>query len=204
MSLFIIINFLYVYSFKYHSDDDVSSVTSGSNPSASGTQSSPRPHTQGGGSMNYTLPPTSHDPGRISGSRAGSRVGSRGGSQVCDSSDPPLHPSHSTHIGIDPLLRSLEEQETRNDLLHISIDTLKVRMGSSLFNDYNYYPLFTQVSKICFTHLFQRQVEKDYSFYKQSLDEERFRYERLEEQINDFTELHQHEVTNIKQVSIVT
>ena len=37
------------------------------------------------------------------------------------------------------------------------------------------------------------------SFYKQVLEEERYRSERLEEQLNDLTELHQHEVTNIKQ-----
>ena len=34
---------------------------------------------------------------------------------------------------------------------------------------------------------------------KQAIEEERYRSERLEEQINDQTELHQHEVTNIKQ-----
>ena len=40
----------------------------------------------------------------------------------------------------------------------------------------------------------------DYGVFKQAIEEERFRCERLEEQINDLTELHQHEVTNIKQV----
>ena len=46
--------------------------------------------------------------------------------------------------------------------------------------------------------VFQAQLSSQYSFLKQALEEES---ERLEEQINDLTELHQHEVTNIKQVS---
>lgn len=32
------------------------------------------------------------------------------------------------------------------------------------------------------------------------LEEERYRSERLEEQLNDLTELHQNEITNMKQV----
>ena len=43
-------------------------------------------------------------------------------------------------------------------------------------------------------------MTSDYAYLKQALDEERYRYERLEEQINDLTELHQHEITNLKQV----
>ena len=43
-------------------------------------------------------------------------------------------------------------------------------------------------------------MANDYGVFKQAVEEERFRCERLEEQINDLTELHQHEVTNIKQV----
>ena len=39
----------------------------------------------------------------------------------------------------------------------------------------------------------------EHAIFKNMLEEERFRSERLEEQINDLTELHQHEVTNIKQ-----
>lgn len=46
----------------------------------------------------------------------------------------------------------------------------------------------------------QSQMQIDYNFMKQSLEEERYRSDRLEEQINDLTELHQHEVTNLKQV----
>jgi Predicted transmembrane and coiled-coil 2 protein len=50
--------------------------------------------------------------------------------------------------------------------------------------------------------MLQTQLEAENRYYQQALDEERDRCERLEEQINDLTELHQHEVTNIKQVRI--
>jgi len=43
------------------------------------------------------------------------------------------------------------------------------------------------------------QMLDDCRQLKQAIEEERYRSERLEEQINDQTELHQHEVTNIKQ-----
>ena len=46
----------------------------------------------------------------------------------------------------------------------------------------------------------QKQVAEEYAMLKQAMEEERFRSEQLEEQINDLTELHQHEITNIKQV----
>ncbi|XP_077565250.1 transmembrane and coiled-coil domain protein 3-like isoform X2 [Stigmatopora nigra] len=40
---------------------------------------------------------------------------------------------------------------------------------------------------------------RDYGYFTQVLQEERYRYERLEEQLNDLTELHQHETGNLKQ-----
>ncbi|KAM6437276.1 transmembrane and coiled-coil domain protein 3 isoform 1-T1 [Liasis olivaceus] len=43
------------------------------------------------------------------------------------------------------------------------------------------------------------QFKRDYSFISQTLQEERFRYERLEDQLNDLTDLHQHETANLKQ-----
>ncbi|KAK7916679.1 hypothetical protein WMY93_012440 [Mugilogobius chulae] len=43
------------------------------------------------------------------------------------------------------------------------------------------------------------QLQNDYSYMTQCLQEERYRYERLEEQLNDLTELHQNEMTNLKQ-----
>uniref|UniRef100_A0A674AVX0 Transmembrane and coiled-coil domain family 3 n=2 Tax=Salmo trutta TaxID=8032 RepID=A0A674AVX0_SALTR len=43
------------------------------------------------------------------------------------------------------------------------------------------------------------QFKSDYSFITQTLQEERYRFERLEDQLNDLTELHQHETSNLKQ-----
>ncbi|KAM4618609.1 transmembrane and coiled-coil domain protein 3-like [Polymixia lowei] len=43
------------------------------------------------------------------------------------------------------------------------------------------------------------QFKRDYAIINQSLQEERYRYERLEDQLNDLTELHQHETANLKQ-----
>ncbi|XP_058804689.1 transmembrane and coiled-coil domains protein 2 isoform X2 [Phymastichus coffea] len=44
-----------------------------------------------------------------------------------------------------------------------------------------------------------KTVQQEVSYLSQALQEERFRCERLEEQINDLTELHQNEVENLKQ-----
>ncbi|KAM6977280.1 transmembrane and coiled-coil domains protein 1 isoform 2-T2 [Aplochiton taeniatus] len=41
--------------------------------------------------------------------------------------------------------------------------------------------------------------QRDYTVNMQALQEERFRCERLEEQLNDLTELHQNEILNLKQ-----
>uniref|UniRef100_A0A8C2SZ12 Transmembrane and coiled-coil domain family 3 n=3 Tax=Coturnix japonica TaxID=93934 RepID=A0A8C2SZ12_COTJA len=43
------------------------------------------------------------------------------------------------------------------------------------------------------------QFKRDYGFISQMLQEERYRYERLEDQLNDLTDLHQHETANLKQ-----
>ncbi|XP_022062332.1 transmembrane and coiled-coil domain protein 3-like [Acanthochromis polyacanthus] len=43
------------------------------------------------------------------------------------------------------------------------------------------------------------QFKRDYGIISQTLQEERYRYERLEDQLNDLTELHQHEMVNLKQ-----
>ncbi|KAG7219965.1 hypothetical protein INR49_018478, partial [Caranx melampygus] len=45
------------------------------------------------------------------------------------------------------------------------------------------------------------QFKRDYSYFTQVLQEERYRYERLEDQLNDLTELHQHE-TNKKSFAL--
>ncbi|XP_063052858.1 transmembrane and coiled-coil domain protein 3-like isoform X2 [Engraulis encrasicolus] len=46
----------------------------------------------------------------------------------------------------------------------------------------------------------KERFKTDYSFLTETLQEERYRYERLEDQLNDLTELHQHEMANLKQV----
>ncbi|XP_029909221.1 transmembrane and coiled-coil domain protein 3-like isoform X2 [Myripristis murdjan] len=43
------------------------------------------------------------------------------------------------------------------------------------------------------------QFKREYGIISQTLQEERYRYERLEDQLNDLTELHQHEMSNLKQ-----
>ncbi|XP_076355997.1 transmembrane and coiled-coil domains protein 2-like isoform X2 [Tachypleus tridentatus] len=43
------------------------------------------------------------------------------------------------------------------------------------------------------------QLQQECSFFTQALLEERYRYERLEEQMNDLIELHQNEIENLKQ-----
>ncbi|XP_031169244.1 transmembrane and coiled-coil domain protein 3 isoform X1 [Sander lucioperca] len=43
------------------------------------------------------------------------------------------------------------------------------------------------------------QFKRDYSYFTQMMQEEKYRYERLEDQLNDLTELHQHETCNLKQ-----
>uniref|UniRef100_A0A8C7Y3M2 Transmembrane and coiled-coil domain family 3 n=1 Tax=Oryzias sinensis TaxID=183150 RepID=A0A8C7Y3M2_9TELE len=45
----------------------------------------------------------------------------------------------------------------------------------------------------------KEQFKRQYNIISQTLQEERYRYERLEDQLNDLTELHQHEMTNLKQ-----
>uniref|UniRef100_A0A3B4Z5G4 Transmembrane and coiled-coil domain family 3 n=1 Tax=Stegastes partitus TaxID=144197 RepID=A0A3B4Z5G4_9TELE len=43
------------------------------------------------------------------------------------------------------------------------------------------------------------QFKRDYNYFTQVMQEERYRYERLEDQLNDLTELHQNETSNLKQ-----
>ncbi|XP_028307241.1 transmembrane and coiled-coil domain protein 3-like isoform X1 [Gouania willdenowi] len=43
------------------------------------------------------------------------------------------------------------------------------------------------------------QFQREFGIANQNLQEERYRYEHLEDQLNDLTELHQHEMANLKQ-----
>ncbi|EEC13275.1 transmembrane and coiled-coil domains protein, putative, partial [Ixodes scapularis] len=45
----------------------------------------------------------------------------------------------------------------------------------------------------------KNQMHHECSYFSQALQEERYRYERLEEQMNDLIELHQNEIENLKQ-----
>ncbi|KAM4554291.1 transmembrane and coiled-coil domain protein 3-like [Fundulus diaphanus] len=45
----------------------------------------------------------------------------------------------------------------------------------------------------------KEQFKREYSILSQTLQEEKYRYENLEDQLNDLTELHQNEMTNLKQ-----
>ena len=47
----------------------------------------------------------------------------------------------------------------------------------------------------------QSEIQEQFTQLNRNLEDERYRRERLEEQINDLTELHQNEVPNIRQVS---
>ncbi|KAM5182112.1 transmembrane and coiled-coil domains protein 2 isoform 1-T1 [Mantella aurantiaca] len=76
---------------------------------------------------------------------------------------------HGHHGGFDAILEELCEIKDGQSHLEDSIDDLK------------------------------SQLQRDYSYMTQCLQEERYRYERLEEQLNDLTELHQNEMTLLKQ-----
>ncbi|XP_027898347.1 transmembrane and coiled-coil domain protein 3-like isoform X2 [Xiphophorus couchianus] len=45
----------------------------------------------------------------------------------------------------------------------------------------------------------KEQFKREYGILSQTLQEERYRYEHLEDQLNDLTELHQNEMANLKQ-----
>lgn len=58
-----------------------------------------------------------------------------------------------------------------------------------------------QCTNYIYFFLPQSIAQVDFSMLKSQLEDERYHVERLEEQINDLTELHQNEVTNLKQVN---
>ncbi|KAI4890167.1 hypothetical protein NFI96_033014 [Prochilodus magdalenae] len=71
--------------------------------------------------------------------------------------------------GFDALLHEIQELRETQNRLDESFDSLK------------------------------SHYQRDYTIIMQALQEERFRCERLEEQLNDLTELHQNEILNLKQ-----
>lgn len=76
---------------------------------------------------------------------------------------------HAQGLGFDTLLHEIQELRDNQGRLEESFENLK-------------------------TH-----YQRDYSMIMEALQEERFRCERLEEQLNDLTELHQNEILNLKQ-----
>lgn len=76
---------------------------------------------------------------------------------------------HGQSSGFDALFHEIQELRENQSRLDESFESLK-------------------------TH-----YQRDYSVIMQALQEERYRCERLEEQLNDLTELHQNEILNLKQ-----
>ncbi|XP_048879833.1 transmembrane and coiled-coil domains protein 2 isoform X3 [Brienomyrus brachyistius] len=108
-----------------------------------------------------------------SGSAAGSNSGAGGmASLAADTGSPKsgkLDGHHHTHSSWDTLMEELRDIKASQGHLEDAIDDMKT------------------------------QLQSDYSYMTQCLQEERYRYERLEEQLNDLTELHQNEMSNLKQ-----
>uniref|UniRef100_A0A3Q1HNB3 Uncharacterized protein n=1 Tax=Anabas testudineus TaxID=64144 RepID=A0A3Q1HNB3_ANATE len=110
-----------------------------------------------------------------SGSGAGSNSGGAGGGGMLGPTmgsprlDGHHHHHHHMHSSWDSLLEGLQEIKASQAHMEDAIEDMK------------------------------GQLQSDYSYMTQCLQEERYRYERLEEQLNDLTELHQNEMTNLKQ-----
>ncbi|XP_021364281.1 transmembrane and coiled-coil domains protein 1-like isoform X3 [Mizuhopecten yessoensis] len=81
-----------------------------------------------------------------------------------------------TQASLDPFVTELKGLHDSNALLHETLHCL--------IKDFKVYRVDTQ---------------SDLTMVKTYLEEERYRSERLEEQMNDMTELHQNEVTNLRQ-----
>uniref|UniRef100_A0A8C6WMA9 Transmembrane and coiled-coil domain family 2 n=1 Tax=Neogobius melanostomus TaxID=47308 RepID=A0A8C6WMA9_9GOBI len=109
-----------------------------------------------------------------SGSAAGSNSGGAGGGLLGPAMGSPRldghhHHHHHMHSSWESLLEGLQEIKAGQAHMEDAIEDMK------------------------------GQLQSDYSYMTQCLQEERYRYERLEEQLNDLTELHQNEMTNLKQ-----
>ncbi|XP_029989222.1 transmembrane and coiled-coil domains protein 2 [Sphaeramia orbicularis] len=111
--------------------------------------------------------------GSAAGSNSGGAGGGGGGILGPTMGSPRLdghhHHHHHMHSSWDSLLEGLQEIKASQAHMEDAIEDMK------------------------------GQLQSDYSYMTQCLQEERYRYERLEEQLNDLTELHQNEMTNLKQ-----
>ncbi|XP_077190817.1 transmembrane and coiled-coil domains protein 2 isoform X1 [Paroedura picta] len=100
---------------------------------------------------------------------SGSAAGSNSGAGPAGLGSPKSNTLDSHHYNFDTILEELREIKDIQSHLEDSMEDLKA------------------------------QLQRDYTYMTQCLQEERYRYERLEEQLNDLTELHQNEMTNLKQ-----
>uniref|UniRef100_A0A8B9PNM4 Transmembrane and coiled-coil domain family 2 n=1 Tax=Apteryx owenii TaxID=8824 RepID=A0A8B9PNM4_APTOW len=100
---------------------------------------------------------------------SGSAGGSNSGAGPGGLGSPKSNTLESHHNNFDTILEELREIKDSQSHLEDSMEDLKA------------------------------QLQRDYTYMTQCLQEERYRYERLEEQLNDLTELHQNEMTNLKQ-----
>ncbi|NWX88138.1 TMCC2 protein, partial [Nothoprocta pentlandii] len=100
---------------------------------------------------------------------SGSAGGSNSGAGPGGLGSPKSNTLDSHHNSFDTILEELREIKESQSHLEDSMEDLKA------------------------------QLQRDYTYMTQCLQEERYRYERLEEQLNDLTELHQNEMTNLKQ-----
>uniref|UniRef100_A0A3Q4GHB3 Transmembrane and coiled-coil domain family 2 n=1 Tax=Neolamprologus brichardi TaxID=32507 RepID=A0A3Q4GHB3_NEOBR len=112
--------------------------------------------------------------GSGAGSNSGGAGGGGGGALLGPTMGSPRldghhHHHHHMHSSWDSLLEGLQEIKASQTHMEDAIEDMK------------------------------GQLQSDYSYMTQCLQEERYRYERLEEQLNDLTELHQNEMTNLKQ-----
>lgn len=76
---------------------------------------------------------------------------------------------HGQALGFDAIFQEMQELQENKGRLEESFESIKAH------------------------------YQRDYTMIMEALQEERFRCERLEEQLNDLTELHQNEILNLKQ-----
>ncbi|GFO01821.1 transmembrane and coiled-coil domains protein [Plakobranchus ocellatus] len=134
-------------SFKYASDDENSSITSGSGPHAGGLLMGSPGHTASGG-------------GHFTSTQAGQQ----------------LQMVTLTPGALEPIMAELKEVKESNR----RVSEVLLRQTEE-FEDHRVH------------------MQNEMSLLRSQLEDERFRVERLEEQLNDLTELHQHEILNLRQ-----
>ncbi|XP_077560703.1 transmembrane and coiled-coil domain protein 3-like isoform X2 [Haemaphysalis longicornis] len=166
---------------KYASDEDSSSLTSESSQLASLSHHPGAAVMGGGGATASPRHPALAPPS--SGADQSSLMMGVASPSVAP---PPL----SATVGgalvpeaeLEPLLAELAERREECQRLAEEIEALKVFIFGS--------PCKLETAN---------QLHHECSYFSQALQEERYRYERLEEQMNDLIELHQNEMENLKQ-----